>query len=82
VTEENSGSGFAMRHHFHFWRWVAFHPPMRDPSSRGCGQRAVTCQECNSDLGTTDDPVDGFFMVWRHRRTMRRGATSSGDRLV
>ncbi len=37
--------------------------------SRGCRKRAVTCQECNSDLGTIDDPLDGFFMAWRHRRT-------------
>jgi hypothetical protein len=45
---------------------------MRDPTSRGCGERAVTCQECSSDLGTTNDPVAGFFMAWRHRKTSRR----------
>jgi hypothetical protein len=49
---------------------------MRDPKSRGCVERAVTCQECNSDLGTTDDPVSGFFMAWRHRRTVRRNTAS------
>jgi hypothetical protein len=47
---------------------------MRDPASRGCGERAVTCQECSSDLGTTSDPVAGFFMAWRHRKTFRRRA--------
>jgi len=76
VNNEKIDSGFATRHHFAFWRWVAFHPPMRDPKSRGCGERAVTCQECNSDLGTTDDPVSGFFMAWRHRRTVRRDTAS------
>jgi hypothetical protein len=76
VNEETSSSGFTMRHHFRFWRWVAFDPPMRDPGSRGCRERAVTCQECSSDLGTIDDPVDGFFMAWRHRRAIRRGTAT------
>ena len=77
MNSDISGPGFAERHHVRFWRWVVFHPPMRDPRSRGCGQRAVTCQECNSDLGTTDDPVSGFFMAWRHRRAVRRNTAAS-----
>jgi hypothetical protein len=76
VNEQDSGSGFATPHHFRFWRWVAFDPPLRDPRSRGHRKRAVTCQECSSDLGTIDDPVDGFFMAWRHRKKMRRSGES------
>jgi hypothetical protein len=77
MNQESSVSRFATRHHLRFWRWVAFDPPMRDAGSRGCRKRAVTCQECSSDLGTIDDPLDGFFMAWRHRRSIRRSAGSS-----
>ena len=76
MSTDNSASSFTARHHFRFWQWVRFDPPMRDASSRGCQKRAVSCQECSSDLGTIDDPVDGFFMAWRHRRTIRRSSPS------
>jgi len=76
VNDENSASSFAAPHHFRFWRWVAFDPPMRDSGSRGCRKRAVMCQQCSSDLGSVEDPVDGFLMAWRHRRKMRRGTDS------
>lgn len=76
MSTDDSASSFTTRHHFRFWQWVRFDPPMRDASSRGCQKRAVSCQECSSDLGTIDDPVDGFFVAWRHRRTIRRGSSS------
>jgi hypothetical protein len=76
VIDQNSGSWQAVRHHFRFWRWLSFDPPMRDPGSRGCRNRAVSCQTCSRDLGTTDDPVDGFLLAWRHRRAVRRNQSA------
>jgi hypothetical protein len=74
VNNQNRISWAMARHHFRFWRWMAFDPPMRDPSSRGCRERAVSCQACSRDLGTIDDPVEGFLLAWRHRRAIRRNA--------
>ena len=63
-----------MAHHRRLWRWIAFDPPMRDRRWRGRRHRTVTCRSCPCDIGTTDDPFDGIFMAWRHRRVMRRRA--------
>jgi len=33
--------------------------------------REVSCAACNCALGTIDDPLEGFLLAWRHRRTTR-----------
>ena len=38
LNEESSSSALARPHHFRFWRWLAFDPPMRDPGSRGLSE--------------------------------------------
>jgi hypothetical protein len=45
---------------------------MRDAAARGRRDRTVQCRSCACDLGTVDDPVDGFFVGWRHRQALRR----------
>jgi hypothetical protein len=72
VIEQTRSSAFGASHHARFWRWLVFDPPMRDAASRGARKRAVSCNACRCDLGSTDDPLDGFFMAWRHRRVIRR----------
>ncbi|HUY21132.1 MAG TPA: hypothetical protein VMV22_02205 [Acidimicrobiales bacterium] len=64
-------SGVAAPHHVRMWRWVVFDPPMRDHTARGCRMREVSCAACNCALGTIDDPLEGFLLAWRHRRTTR-----------
>ena len=60
------------RHHVRMWQWLVFDPPMRDAASRGCQHRIVRCRSCACDLATVDDPLEGLFVGWRHRRALRR----------
>ncbi|HUI02031.1 MAG TPA: hypothetical protein VLZ77_00695 [Acidimicrobiales bacterium] len=71
---DGHGPAVVTPHHRRLWRWLAFDPPMRDRRWRGRRHRTVTCRSCACDLGTTDDPFDGIFMAWRHRRVIRRGS--------
>jgi hypothetical protein len=61
-----------VRHHARLWRWIAFDPPMRDAAARGSRARTVRCTFCACDLATVDDPFEGLFVAWRHRRSLRR----------
>lgn len=58
-------------HALRLWRWLSFDPPMRDPAWRGCRTRELSCTMCHCALGSTDDPMEGFLMAWRHRRQLR-----------
>ena len=71
VIETGTRLGSRPPHGVLMWRWLSFDPPMRDPSSRGCRTRHVSCVACHCALGSTDDPMEAFLIAWRHRRALR-----------
>jgi hypothetical protein len=63
--------------------WLRFSPSLRDRSAGGHCLREISCGRCGEVLGSTDDPVDAFFMGVVHRRAsrrMRRAENSGRDR--
>ncbi|MGA2520462.1 MAG: hypothetical protein ABSG81_06550 [Acidimicrobiales bacterium] len=73
MIERRNDAGGAHPHGVRLWQWLVFDPPMRDPLSRGCRIRHVSCTACRCALGSTDDPLDAVLLAWRHRRQSRHG---------